>query len=194
VKADREYIRSRLLPLDSGTAPEPRPGSHAPAAVLAGLIDRPEGFSVLLTLRTAHLRSHAGQIALPGGRTDPGERPWETALREAHEEVGLDPKLVEVAGLSDPFWSRTGYLITPVVGFVQPDFQLKPNPDEVADVFEVPFAFLMDAANHQSSLREFPDGSVHETWDMPYEGRRIWGVTAMLLRDLRTRLYGVAAA
>lgn len=194
MKADREYIKSRLLPLESWTPPEPRPGSHAPAAVLAGLIDRPQGFTVLLTLRTAHLRSHAGQIALPGGRADAGERPWETALRETWEEVGLDPELVEVAGLSDPFWSRTGYLITPVVGFVQPGFELNPNPDEVADVFEVPFAFLMDAANHQSSLREFPDGSIHQTWDMPYEDRRIWGVTAMLLRDLWTRLYDTATA
>jgi len=194
VKADRDYIRSRLLPLESWTPPEPRPGSHAPAAVLAGLIDRPEGFSVLLTLRTAHLRSHAGQIALPGGRADPGEQPWETALREAQEEVGLDPGLVEVAGLSDPFWTRTGYLITPVVGFVQPDLVVHPNPDEVADVFEVPFAFLMDAANHKSIPRELPDGSVHDVWAMPYGDRNIWGVTAMLLRDLYTRLYGAAVA
>ena len=194
MKTDRDYIRSRLLPLASWTPPEPRPGSHAPAAVLAGLIDRPEGFSVLLTLRTAHLRSHAGQIALPGGRADPGEQPWDTALREAQEEVGLDPALVEVAGLSDPFWTRTGYLITPVVGFVRPDIALDPNPDEVADVFEVPFAFLMDAANHKTLLRELPDGSRHEVWAMPYEDRHIWGVTAMLLRDLYTRLYGAPAA
>ncbi len=193
MKADRDYIRSRLLPLESWTPPEPRPGSHAPAAVLAGLIDRPEGFSVLLTLRTAHLRSHAGQIALPGGRADPGEQPWETALREAQEEVGLDPQLVEVAGLSDPFWTRTGYLITPVVGFVRPDLALEPNPDEVADVFEVPFAFLMDAANHKTIPRELPDGSVHQVWAMPYGERNIWGVTAMLLRDLHTRLYGAPA-
>jgi 8-oxo-dGTP pyrophosphatase MutT (NUDIX family) len=192
--ADRDYIKSRLLPLESWTPPEPRPGSHAPAAVLAGLIDRPEGFSVLLTLRTAHLRSHAGQIALPGGRADPGEQPWETALREAQEEVGLDPGLVEVAGLSDPFWTRTGYLITPVVGFVRPDLALHPNPDEVADVFEVPFAFLMDAANHKSMPRELPDGSVHDVWAMPYGDWNIWGVTAMLLRDLHTRLYGATVA
>jgi 8-oxo-dGTP pyrophosphatase MutT (NUDIX family) len=194
VKSDRDYIRSRLLPLESWTPPEPRPGDHAPAAVLAGLIDRPDGFHVLLTLRTAHLRSHAGQIALPGGRADPGEQPWETALREAWEEVGLDPALVELAGLSDPFWTRTGYLITPVVGFVQPEFTLDPNPDEVADVFEVPFAFLMDAANHQLLPRQLPDGSVREIWAMPYQDRHIWGVTAMLLRDLHARLYGEPAA
>ncbi len=194
MKADRDFIRSRLLPLDSWAPPEARPGDHAPAAVLAGLIDRPEGFTVLLTLRTAHLRSHAGQIALPGGRADPGERPWETALREAWEEVGLDPALVEVAGLSDPFWTRTGYLITPVVGFVQPDFTLSLNAEEVADVFEVPFAFLMDAANHRTILRELPDGSTHEVWAMPYQERNIWGVTAMLLRDLYARLQGAGTA
>ena len=194
MKADRDFIRSRLLPLASWAPPEARPGDHAPAAVLAGLIDRPEGFTVLLTLRTAHLRSHAGQIALPGGRADPGEQPWETALREAHEEVGLDPQLVELAGLSDPFWTRTGYLITPVVGFVHPDLALEPNPDEVADVFEVPFAFLMDAANHKTIPRELPDGSVHQVWAMPYGERNIWGVTAMLLRDLHTRLYGAPAS
>ena len=194
MKADRDFIRSRLLPLASWAPPEARPGDHAPAAVLAGLIDRPEGFTVLLTLRTAHLRSHAGQIALPGGRADPGERPWETALREAWEEVGLDPALVEVAGLSDPFWTRTGYLITPVVGFVQPDFTLAPNAEEVADVFEVPFAFLMDAANHRTILRELSDGSKHEVWAMPYQERNIWGVTAMLLRDLYARLHGAAPA
>ena len=95
-----------------------------------------------------------------------------------------------MAGLSDPFWTRTGYLIIPVVGFVAPDFSLNPNPDEVADVFEVPFAFLMDTANHQRLERELPDGSVREVWAMPYEERHIWGVTAMLLRDLYTRLYG----
>ncbi len=194
MKADRDHIRSRLLPVETWSPPEPRPGDHAPAAVLAGLIDRPDGFHVLLTLRTAHLRSHAGQIALPGGRADPGERPWETALREAQEEVGLDPGLVELAGLSDPFWTRTGYLITPVVGFVRPDFTLDPNPEEVADVFEVPFAFLMDEANHQRLKRELPDGSIREVWAMPYQERHIWGVTAMLLRDLYARLYGPAQA
>ncbi len=98
-----------------------------------------------------------------------------------------------MAGLSDPFWTRTGYLITPVVGFVRPDLALEPNPDEVADVFEVPFAFLMDAANHKTIPRELPDGSVHQVWAMPYGERNIWGVTAMLLRDLHTRLYGAPA-
>lgn len=191
---EREFIRSRLLPLDSYRPYEPQSADHAPAAVLVPLIERAEGLSVLLTLRTLHLRSHAGQIALPGGRAEPGETPWQTALREAHEEVGLDPALVEIAGLSEPFWTRTGYVITPVVGFVSPDLVLAPNPEEVADVFEVPFDFLMDAANHQSTRREFPDGVVREVWAMPYRDRHIWGVTAMLLRTLHERLYGSRVA
>ena len=193
--AEREFIRRRLLPLESYRPPqEPVSADHAPAAVLVPLIERPEGLSVLLTLRTEHLRRHAGQIAFPGGRADPDETPWQTALREAWEEVGLDPALVELAGLSEPFWTRTGYVITPVVGFVSPSLTITPNPDEVAEVFEVPFDFLMDAANHQSTLREFPDGVAREVWAMPYRDRHIWGVTAMLLRALHERLYGAPVA
>ena len=189
VSAHREFIASRLLPLDGYVALESAGEEHAPAAVLVPLIDRPEGMSVLLTLRTPHLRRHAGQIAFPGGRADPGETPWQTALREAQEEVGLDPALVDLAGLSEPFWTRTGYVITPVVGFVSPTLTIEPNPDEVAEVFEVPFAFLMDAANHHNLEREFPDGVKRTVLAMPYEGRHIWGITAMLLRALHARLY-----
>jgi 8-oxo-dGTP pyrophosphatase MutT (NUDIX family) len=186
----REFITTRLLPLDSYRPPEPAPENHAPAAVLVPLIEREEGLSLLLTLRTKHLRTHAGQIAFPGGRSEPGELPWETALREAWEEVGLDPALVELAGLSEPFWARTGYLITPVVGFVRPDLEINPNPDEVEEAFEVPFEFLMDAANHQTILREFADGVSREVLAMPYQDRNIWGMTAMMLRALHGRLYG----
>jgi 8-oxo-dGTP pyrophosphatase MutT (NUDIX family) len=188
--AERAFIASRLAPLADWRAPDPPPPEHAPAAVLVGLIERPAGLSLLLTLRTQHLRKHAGQIALPGGRSEPGEQPWETALREAHEEVGLDPELVDLAGLSDPFWARTGYFITPVVGFVRPGFSLRLNPDEVEEAFEVPFDFLMDAANHQIVLREFADGVSREVLAMPYQDRYIWGMTAMMLRALHARLYG----
>ena len=188
----REFISGRLLQTSVPVPPIQESPDHAPAAVLVPLIERPEGLSVLLTLRTDTLRRHAGQVAFPGGRADPGETPWQTALREAEEEVGLDPALVEVAGLSDLFWTRTGYLITPVVGFVSPELNVTPNPLEVAEVFEVPFTFLMDEANHLESEREFPDGVTRRVWSMPYEGRLIWGVTAMLIRDLRARLYGPA--
>ena len=190
--SERAFITSRLLPMDGYQAPVPVTEEHAPAAVLVPLVERPGGLSVLLTRRTEHLRRHAGQIAFPGGRADPGELPWQTALREAQEEVGLDPSLVDLAGLSDPFWTRTGYVITPVVGFVNPGLSVTPNPDEVAEVFEVPFAFLMDAANHRSQMREFPGGQSALVWAMPYGDRHIWGVTAMMLRTLHARLYGVA--
>lgn len=191
--AEREFIAARLEPLAAYRAPAPAHADHAPAAVLIPLIERPEGLSVLFTLRTHTLRSHAGQIAFPGGRADPGETPWRTALREAEEEVGLDPALVDVAGLSEPFATRTGYLITPVVGFVSPALTLTPNPEEVAEVFEAPFDFLMDAANHQLSPWEFPDGVVREVLAMPYGERRIWGITAMLIKALHGRLYGEEA-
>ena len=190
MQAQREFIKSRLLPLDSYRPHDPEPADHAPAAVLVPLIERPEGLSVLLTLRTKHMRKHAGQIALPGGRSDPGELPWETALREAREEVGLDPALVDLAGLSETFWARSGYLITPVVGFVSPNLSLTPNPDEVDEVFEVPFEFIMDAGNHQMLVREFADGVSRETLVMPFRDRHIWGMTAMMLRALHARLYG----
>lgn len=192
MSAERDFITGRLAPIQAYQPPPERGGEHAPAAVLVPLIERPEGLSVLLTTRTEHLRRHAGQVAFPGGRADPGETPWQTALREAQEEVGLDPALVHVAGLSDPFWTRTGYVITPVVGFVNPGLSVTPNPDEVAEVFEVPFAFLMDAANHRSQMREFPGGQSALVWAMPYGDRHIWGVTAMMLRTLHARLYGVA--
>lgn len=188
-RLERDFITSRLLPLAGYRAPDPEPPDHAPAAVLVALIERPKGLSLLLTLRTQHLRKHAGQIALPGGRSEPGETPWQTALREAQEEVGLDPALVDVAGLSEPFWARTGYLITPVVGFVHPDLSLSLNPDEVDEVFEVPFDFVMDAANHQMVQHEFADGVAREVLAMPYQDRHIWGMTAMMLRALHARLY-----
>ena len=109
-----------------------------PAAVLVGLVEREHGLSVLLTRRSDTLRSHTGQVAFPGGRCDPGETPWETALREAHEEIGLDPARVELAGLSSPYRTAvTGFQIMPVIGFVSPGHHaLTPNPDEVADIFE----------------------------------------------------------
>ena len=187
---ERDFIASRLTPIEAFEPPQSPGDEHAPAAVLIPLIEREEGLSVLLTTRTQHLRRHAGQVAFPGGRADPGETPWQTALREAQEEVGLDPVLVHLAGLSDPFWTRTGYLITPVVGFVSPQLTITPNPDEVAEVFEAPFAFLMDAANHHQMNRVFPDGVTRQVLTMPYRDRHIWGITAMLLRALHARLYG----
>jgi 8-oxo-dGTP pyrophosphatase MutT (NUDIX family) len=166
-----------------------------PAAVLVGLVEREHGLSVLLTRRADTLRSHTGQVAFPGGRSDPGETPWATALREAHEEIGLDPSLVELAGLSTPYRTAgTGFQITPVVGFVSPDLNLTPNPGEVAEIFETPFGFLMDPANLSQQERETPAGDRRRFYAATWEGQYIWGATAGMLRALYDRLYGASVA
>ena len=150
---------------------------------------------MLLTRRADTLRRHTGQVAFPGGRCDPGETPWETALREAQEEIGLDPTHVELVGLSTPYRTAgTGYQITPVVGFVSPGFTLTPNPDEVADIFETPFGFLMDPANLEQQERETPAGDRRRFYAATWEGQYIWGATAGMLRALYDRLYGAAVA
>lgn len=204
----RNWIESRLDPADGSAHPgrarlairsdydlnpDQNPGDSAPlvhAAVLAPLIVYEGGFHMLLTRRSDALRKHSGQVAFPGGRSDPGETPVQTALREAHEEIGLDPSLVSIAGLSTPYRTGTGFLITPVVGFINPGFEPKANPDEVADVFEAPFAFLMDPQNHQKRHYDSPDGIRRHFYAMPYEGWNIWGATAGMLRTLYDRLFG----
>ena len=165
-----------------------------PAAVLVPLVERPEGVSVLLTRRADTLRRHTGQVALPGGRRDPGETAWQTALREAEEEIGLHPSHVTLAGQSTPYRTGTGYLITPVVGFVRPTLSLRPNPDEVAEIFETPFGFLMNPANYEQHERTLPTGEVRRFYAMTHENQYIWGATAGMLRALYDRLYGAALA
>ncbi len=174
-------------------APTDRPALK-PAAVLIGLVEHPQGPSVILTRRSDSLRSHTGQVALPGGRCDPGETPWETAVREAHEEVGLDPSLVTLAGLSTPYRTGTGYHITPVVGFIAPGFSLTVSPAEVAEVFETPFKFLMDPVNYVQHQREIPTGVTRRFYGMTWEDHFIWGATAGILRALYDRLYAAAVA
>ena len=169
-------------------------GPPTPASVLIGLVERDHGLSVILTRRSDTLRRHTGQIALPGGRRDPGETPWQTALREAHEEIGLEPHFVSLAGLSSPYRTGTGYLITPVVGFVADGFTLTANPDEVADIFETPFGFLMDPTNHEQHERELPSGETRRFYAMTHDARFIWGATAGILHALYERLYGAAVA
>ncbi len=203
----REWITSHLDPLEASVlggqlvkgdfdlnpAHLPtQPAELTPAAVLVPLVERPEGLSVLLTKRVDTLRRHAGQVAFPGGRCDPGETPWETALREAEEEIGLDPSLVSLAGLCSPYQTGTGYHVTPVVGFVAPDLTLRINPDEVAVVFETPFGFLMDPANHEEHDRETPAGDRRRFYAMTWEDQFIWGATAGMLRALYDRLFGAA--
>jgi len=171
-----------------------KPEELTPAAVLIGLVERDEGPTVLLTRRSDTLRRHTGQVALPGGRQDPGERPWQTALREAHEEVGLEPHFVSLVGLSTPYQTGTGFLITPVVGLVRPGFSLQPNPAEVADIFETPFSWLMDLANYEEHERELPTGEKRRFYATTHDDRYIWGATAGILRCLHERLFGAALA
>ena len=165
------------------------PHALRPAAVLVGLVEREEGLTVLLTRRSDTMRSHTGQIAFPGGRCDPGETPWVTALREAQEEVGLDPGFVSLAGLLQGYQTVTGFHVTPVVGFIDPAAQLVASPEEVADVFETPFDFLMNADNHQRQHRETPTGERRHFYAMPWNDRFIWGATAGMLRALYDRLH-----
>jgi 8-oxo-dGTP pyrophosphatase MutT (NUDIX family) len=203
----RDWIARHLDPLDDagrgglhsdfdltvGGAP-PSPTPLTPAAVLVGLVEREAGLSVILTRRADSLRRHTGQIALPGGRCEPGETSWGAAVREAHEEIGLAPALVSVAGLSTPYRTGTGYFVTPVVGFVDAAFEAAPNPQEVAEVFETPFGFLMDPANHEQREMQTADGLRRRFYAMTWEDRVIWGATAGMLRALYDRLYGAAVA
>jgi 8-oxo-dGTP pyrophosphatase MutT (NUDIX family) len=159
-----------------------------PAAVLAPIVPRPEGLTVLLTQRSPLLRSHSGQVAFPGGKVDAGETPGETALREAREEIGLAPGLVEPLGWLDPYLTGTGYRVMALVALIDPAFAPTLNPDEVADVFETPFAFLMNAANHRLEERQWR-GRTRKFYAMPYGERYIWGVTAGILRNLYERLF-----
>lgn len=165
------------------------PQAPTPAAVLIPLVQRETGLTVLLTQRTAHLRDHAGQISFPGGRCEESDAtPQAAALREAQEEVGLDPAQVEVLGVLPEYSTATGFSITPVVGLVTPPLNLKLDDFEVAEVFEVPFAFLMDPRNHQQHKVEF-QGALREYYAMPWEGYFIWGATAGMLVTLQRFLF-----
>jgi len=160
-------------------APEARP-----AAVLVPLVDRPDGLTVLLTRRTAHLANHAGQISFPGGRQEEAdESPESCALRETLEEIGLAAERVQILGRLDDYLTVTGFRVVPVVGWVSPPFTLSPDPFEVDEVFEVPLAFLLDPANHQRHERIY-NGRPRPYWAMPYGDYYIWGATAGMLVNL----------
>ena len=155
-----------------------------PAAVLVPLVQREAELMVLLTQRTPHLQAHAGQVAFPGGRIEPSDRdPVHAALRETEEEVGLTADHVSVIGRLDTYITGTGYEITPVVGLVRAPYPSRPDPHEVADVFEVPLAFVLDTRNHERHSREFK-GRIRSFFVLPYPGRYIWGATAGMLVNL----------
>lgn len=156
-----------------------------PASVLLALIERPHGPTVLFTERAAHLKDHAGQVSLPGGRLTAGESEYAAALREAHEEVGLQPEAVSVIGSLDGFITGTGFLITPIVGIVtDPEFVATPDPREVAGVFEVPLPLILDRSAMRSGYFE-RHGSRLLTYELFYDNRRIWGATAAVLRNFQ---------
>jgi 8-oxo-dGTP pyrophosphatase MutT (NUDIX family) len=159
-----------------------------PAAVLVPVVERPEP-AVLLTLRTPDLRSHSGQIAFPGGKIDEGDTsPLAAALREAHEEIGLDAKVIEPIGYLDLYLTFSGFRILPAVARIDPSYRLTINPAEVVEAFEVPLHFLMQPENHQRHKRDWK-GIEREYFAMPFGDRYIWGVTAGILRNLYERLY-----
>ncbi|MBB6425857.1 CoA pyrophosphatase [Sphingopyxis sp. JAI128] len=157
------------------------------AAVLIAFTDRADP-GVILTQRPQWLRSHAGQVAFPGGKIDPGDRDAiDAALREAEEEIGLNRRDVMIAGATEPYQSGSGYRITPVLGVIPPDLAFDPNPDEVEDWFEVPLDILFDPANYARQHANF-QGHDRHYYDMDWQGRRIWGVTAGIIINLARRL------
>ena len=189
--ADRlraRLARTAALPPVVGTDDRIEPGARAtPAAVLAAIVDRPEP-TLLLTKRDERLRNHPGQVAFPGGRADPTDADAvATALREAHEEIALAPHAVEVLGTDAAYHTGSGFLITPVIGVIAPDLPLRACEIEVADIFEVPLAWLLDPANRVRHEAEW-NGRLHRFWEFPSRPHAIWGVTAALVVNLARRL------
>ncbi|HEX2140166.1 MAG TPA: CoA pyrophosphatase [Woeseiaceae bacterium] len=165
-------------------------GEFKTAGVLIPIIEHRDELSVLLTRRAEHLRYHAGQVSFPGGRMEPGDADIQaTALRETHEEVGISPEAVEIAGYLDPVLTITGYTVTPVVGLVRPGVELVVDPGEVQHAFEVPLSFLLDPRNAHESMRVLHGVSI-PVLEFNYAAERIWGATANIVMILRKRLLG----
>lgn len=161
------------------------------AAVLVGLVPREEGLQVVLTRRTDRLRNHGGQVSFPGGRTEPGDADVRAAaIREAGEEIGLDEAQIRPLGYLDPLATITGFRVTPLVALIAADYQARPDPGEVAEVFEVPLALLLDPDRLERRELEFR-GRIRHVFEYRYPAQRIWGATASMLYNLRQRLEGV---
>ena len=181
-----QRIRTRLAGMATGESASLGRGAGTPAAVLVPIIAHPDTPTLLLTLRARTLADHAGQISFPGGRVDPeDEDAIATALRETEEEIGLHRRHVEVIGSLPDYFTGTGFQVTPVVALVHPPFELAADDFEVAEIFEVPLTFLMDAANHQRRSAEFPGRPGRRSfYAMPFRHYFIWGATAAMLRNL----------
>ncbi|MBV8032973.1 MAG: CoA pyrophosphatase [Betaproteobacteria bacterium] len=185
-------MRRRFPPAFSVYGDEREEGAEAeakPAAVLVPIVDDAQELTVLFTQRTTQLKAHAGQVSFPGGRAEPGDAsPEFTALREAQEEIGLDPARVEVLGRLPDYHTRTGYVVAPVVALLSPPLALVPDPAEVAEIFYVPLAFLLDPANHRRASRSW-QGRTVSFYEMRYQnGRTIWGATAGMIVNLYRHL------
>jgi len=164
------------------------------AAVLVPIVAHPAALTVLFTQRTPHLKKHPGQISFPGGRAEPGDAtPEFTALREAQEEIGLQPERAEILGRLPEYLTRTGYRVTPVIGLLQPPLELAPDAREVDEIFEVPLAFLLDPRNHRRETREI-QGRTVAYYVMQFEERTIWGATAGMLMNLYRHLVDAPGA
>ncbi|OGA18210.1 MAG: hypothetical protein A3I63_07345 [Betaproteobacteria bacterium RIFCSPLOWO2_02_FULL_66_14] len=191
VEVDAGWLRGRFSggrggpPVIAGDQEAPgRETELKPASVLIPIVLRSAELTVLFTRRTAHLRSHSGQVSFPGGRSEPGDlSPEATALRETREEIGLESRCIEILGRLADYRTRTGYCVSPVVALVAPPFELRLDAHEVEEVFEVPLSFLLDPANHQRHAREFQGRHVEYT-AMPYAQHYIWGATAGMLVNL----------
>lgn len=181
----RDFGVRRSARGDHDLNPEMQPdGDLREAAVLVPLVARPDGMTLLLTRRTDHLDHHPGQISFPGGRVEPDDASAEAAaLREAEEEVGLDPALVRIVGRLDQYITRTSFSVVPIVGIVDPGYTTDPDTFEVAEVFEVPLAFLLDPGNHHREHRMHL-GMRREFYAMPYGDYYIWGATAGMIKNL----------
>ena len=178
--------RPPLEPPLEGDLPELRAKAEVEAAVLMAVTDRSDP-GLILTVRREHMRTHAGQIAFPGGRIDPGEDAVAAALREAHEEVLLPPAKVEVIAAIEPYRTVTGYVVSPVLGVIPPDLALEPHEHEVADLFEAPLGVVLDPANHRLASALF-QGRERHYYEIVWNDRRIWGATAAMIVNLSRRL------